>query len=297
MEPVTFSLVAQAIVTGILLGLVYTLISIGLSLTMGVMGIVNVAHSTFILLGSYLALELLQVFGIDPIVTAIIALPVFFMIGLLVERVLISRVAVDQSSQTTGLLVLFGLLIIIESGAILIWTTDTQVLSVSHSNASVTLGSITVTVPLLIAAGIALLIVILLDLFLQRTLYGKAIRAMAQNRGAARMVGINTNWLSMIVFGLGTATAGVGGVILAMIFPFDPQSHYRWLAWAFLVVVVGGLGSIRNTLLAGLVIGLVEAISGILFPFQYVYFIVYLLLIIMLLIRGQGLAGKQARTI
>lgn len=297
MEPVSFSLVAQAIVTGILLGLVYTLISIGLSLTMGVMGIVNVAHSTFILLGSYLALELLQVFGIDPIVTAIIALPVFFMIGLLVERVLISRVAVDQSSQTTGLLVLFGLLIIIESGAILIWTTDTQVLSVSHSNASVTLGSITVTVPLLIAAGIALLIVILLDLFLQRTLYGKAIRAMAQNRGAARMVGINTNWLSMIVFGLGTATAGVGGVILAMIFPFDPQSHYRWLAWAFLVVVVGGLGSIRNTLLAGLVIGLVEAISGILFPFQYVYFIVYLLLIIMLLIRGQGLAGKQARTI
>ena len=297
MEPVTFSLVAQAIVTGILLGLVYTLISIGLSLTMGVMGIVNVAHSTFILLGSYLALELLQVFGIDPIVTAIIALPVFFMIGLLVERVLISRVAVDQSSQTTGLLVLFGLLIIIESGAILIWTTDTQVLSVSHSNASVTLGSITVTVPLLIAAGIALLIVILLDLFLQRTLYGKAIRAMAQNRGAAKMVGINTNWLSMIVFGLGTATAGVGGVILAMIFPFDPQSHYRWLAWAFLVVVVGGLGSIRNTLLAGLVIGLVEAISGILFPFQYVYFIVYLLLIIMLLIRGQGLAGKQARTI
>lgn len=295
MGTITFSLLLQALINGLLMGLVYTLISVGLSLTLGVMNIVNVAHSTFIMLGSFLALELLQHFGLDPIVSAIVALPVFFLIGALVERVLISRVA--QTSQTTGMLVLFGLLVIIESGAILAWTTDTQVLNTSYSNASLTLGSILISVPRLIAAGLALLLVALLEFFLQRTLYGKGIRALAQSRDAARMLGINTDWMSMIVFGLGTAAAGVGGVALAMIFPFDPQDHYQWLAWAFLVVVIGGLGNIRNTLLAGLLIGVIESLSGVFFPFQYVDLVVYLLLVLALLLRSQGLAGKQSRAI
>ncbi|MFL5625688.1 MAG: branched-chain amino acid ABC transporter permease [Ktedonobacteraceae bacterium] len=289
------TLLPQAIINGLLLGLVYTLISVGLSLTLGVMGIVNVAHSTLIMLGSFLALELLQRFGLDPIISAIIAIPVFFLIGILLEKALISRVA--QTSQTTGLLVLFGVLVIIEGASILRWTTDTQVLNVSYSNASLALGTILVSVPRLIAAGIALFLVLLCDIFLRRTLYGKGIRAMSQSPDAARMLGVNTDWMSMIVFGLGAATAGVGGVVLAMIFPFDPQDHYRWLAWAFLAVVVGGLGSVRNTLIAGLVIGLLESLSGIFFPFQYVYFVVYLLLVLALLLRSQGLAGKQSRTI
>ncbi|RAQ98399.1 branched-chain amino acid ABC transporter permease [Thermogemmatispora tikiterensis] len=292
---ISLSLLVQALINGLLLGLVYTLISLGLSLTLGIMGVVNVAHSTLIMLGSYLALELLQRLGLDPIISAVIAVPVFFLIGVLLERLLISRVA--RTSQTTGLLVLFGVLVVIEGAAILRWTTDTQVLSVSYTNASLTLAGIAIAVPRLIAAAIALVLVWLLDTFLRSTLYGKAIRAMAQNRDAARISGIDTDRLSLLVFGLATATAGVGGVVLAMIFPFDPQDHYRWLAWAFLVVVIGGLGSIRNTLLAGLLIGLIETVSSVLFPFQYVYFIVYLLLVVALLVRGQGLAGSQSRAL
>jgi branched-chain amino acid transport system permease protein len=288
-------LIVQALLNGLLLGLVYTLISVGLSLTLGVMGIVNVAHSTFVMLGSFLSYELFSRFHLDPIFSVLISIPVFFLIGALVQKVLVQQVM--EASASTGLLILFGLLVILESVAVLIWTTDTRVLTTGYTNTTFNFGEINISLARLLAGAMALVLVGLIHFFLQGTLVGKGVRAMAQSRDAARVLGINTDRMAMLVFGLGTASAGVGGVILSMIFPFAPPEHTRWLSWAFLVVIVGGLGSIRNTLLAGLLIGVVETLSGVLIPFQYVYLVVYTLLVIALLVRGQGLAGKHSRTI
>jgi branched-chain amino acid transport system permease protein len=294
-DNLSLTLLLQAAMNGLLLGLIYSLISVGLSLTLGVMGIINVAHSTFIMLGSFMALELFRRFNLDPIVSVFIAAPLFFLVGAVVQRSLVQRI--NQSTPLSGLLILFGLLVVIESSSILVWTTDSRLITTSYSNINFNFGDFTLSAARLVAGGLALLLVGLMHFFLQNTMPGKAVRAMAQSRDAARVLGINTERMAMLVFGLGTASAAVGGVVLTLIFPFAPQDHTRWLSWAFLVVIVGGLGSVKNTLIAGLTIGMVETISGVLLPFQYVYLVVYSLLVLALLLRGQGLAGNQSRTI
>ncbi len=289
------TLMAQTLLNGALLGLIYTLMSVGLSLTMGVLGLVNVAHSTFVMLGSFLAWELLQRFGLDPLLAVVVALVAFFLGGVLVDRVVVRRLA--DPADAVAVLALFGLLVLIESAATLVWTTDTRVLRVAYGGAPLAAGPFALSPPRLVAAALALVLVAALDLLLGRTLLGKAMRAVGQNRDAAVIMGIDVQWVSTIVVALGTAMAAVSGIALAMVFPFAPPDHMRWLAWAFLVVVVGGLGSVRRTVLAGLVVGVLEALSGVLLPFQYVYLVVYGVLALALMVRSQGLAGARARTI
>jgi branched-chain amino acid transport system permease protein len=288
-------LLGHAAVNGLLLGLIYTLIGVGLSLTLGVLGIVNVAHSTLVILGAFFAWELLHRVALSPLLAMMLAAPVFFLFGAVVDRTLVRRVA--AAPQAVGLLVLFGLMIVLESTAILIWTTDTRVLPWRPGQTALALGGLTLPLSRLVAAALALGMVLLLDALLRRTLLGKAIRAVGQNPDAALVLGVDPRRIGLVVMGLGAASAAVGGVALAMIFPFAPQDHVRWLAWAFLVVVVGGLGGVRSSLAAGLLVGEVETLSGVLLPFQYVYLVVYGLLAAALLLRGQGLATVRERTI
>jgi branched-chain amino acid transport system permease protein len=285
----------QTALNGLVLGLIYTAMAVGLSLTMGVLGVINVAHSALMISASLLAWQMVGSFGVDPLLTVVILVPVFFGIGAGLERVLVRRVA--REAETTALLVLFGVLLIVESIGILVWTTDTRVLNIGYLSGALSLGRLTVPYGRLAGATIALVAVTALHLFLSRTLTGRSIRAMAQNRDAAALVGIKVPRLTTIVFGVGTALAAIGGVSLALAFPFTPQGHIQWLAWSFLVVVMGGLGSVRNTLVAGVVLGLIESFAGILLPFEYVYLIVYALLAIALLVRSGGLLTATERRI
>ena len=291
----TLGAALQTLTNGLLLGAVYVAMAMGLSLTMGVLGLVNVAHSAFLILASLVTWQLVNVAGLDPFLAAALVLPAFFLLGAAVERSLLVRVA--REPVTTGLLVLFGVMVIVESAAILYWTTDSRQLDLGYLAGTLHLGPVSVPVARLAGGLMALAAVGALHLFLQRTLTGRAIRGMAQNSDAARMLGIPVERLRMVVFGLGTALAALGGVALAMAFAFSPQEHVRWLAWSFLIVVLGGLGSVRNTVLAGFLVGLIEAFAGVLVPFEYVYFIVYGLLALVLLLRSEGLAGARARTI
>ena len=285
-------LLGQALISGILLGLVYSLMAVGLSLTMGIMGIVNVAHSVFVLLGAFAAYQLWESFGLDPLLAIPVVFAVFFVIGVLLQRFLIRRV--QNESQSTGLLILFGVLVAVESIAILGWTTDTRVLSADYGP-SIFVGDFIIGRSRLVAGIISLVLVA--ALLLTRTRWGKGVRAMAQDRQSATLMGINVERMSEIVFGLGTATAAVGGLGLALVFPFTPQGHIRWLAWAFLVVVVGGLGSVRATLFAGLFVGVLETTSGVVLPFELVSTVVFTVLALALVLRGEGLAGVQRRSI
>jgi branched-chain amino acid transport system permease protein len=283
------------VVDGVLLGLIYAIAGLGLSLVLGIMGIVNVAHSAFIMLGSFFAFELFRRAGIDPIVAFFLALPFFFVLGALTYRLLITRV--ERAAQTQGLVAMFGLMVLIENLGTIAWTTDTRVITAPYSNSSLVVGNVTLVHVKLIAGLLALLLIAGFWAFLRFTLTGKAIRAMGQNRDAATAVGVNVAQLSAVMFGLGIACAGAAGVALAMTFPFSPNTQVQWLAWAFLVVILGGLGNVANTLVAGLVVGLIQTACTAFMPFDYVYLVLYVLLAFVLVARREGLSGAVRRTI
>jgi branched-chain amino acid transport system permease protein len=259
------------------------------------MGIVNVAHSAFIMLGSFLAFELFRRLGLDPVISFFIAFPVFFVLGAVVYRTVITRV--ERAAQTQGLVAMFGLMVLIENLGTIAWTTDTRVITAAYTNSAFSIGGVVVAHVRLIAGLLALALVGLLWAFFRYTLTGRAIRAMGQDRDAAATLGINTRQLSAVMFGLGIACAGAAGVALAMVFPFSPNTQVQWLAWAFLVVILGGLGKVENTLAAGVAVGLIQTICTALMPFDYVYLVLYILLAVILIVRREGLSGAVRRTI
>jgi branched-chain amino acid transport system permease protein len=286
---------AAIFVDGVLLGLVYAVAGLGLSLIMGIMGVVNVAHSAFIMLGSFFAFELFRRLGIDPVGSFFISFPFFFALGAIVYRALVARV--ELAPQTQGLVAMFGLMVLIENLGTIAWTTDTRVITTAYTNSSVVLGPLILANVRLIAGGLALLLIAVFWAFLRFTLVGRAIRAMGQNRDAAISLGINVRQLATVMFGLGIACAGAAGVALAMIFPFSPNTQVQWLAWAFLVVILGGLGGVGNTLAAGIVVGLTQMFAAAFLPFDYVYLILYVALAAILVVRREGLSGPLRRAI
>lgn len=289
----TIETLLQILVNGVLLGFTYTAIALGMSLTLGVLGIVNMAHSALLIVGSLVTWQLVNAVGVNPLLSAVVVVPAFFALGAAIEHVLLRPVR--RMPESTGLLLLFGLLIVVESLALTIWTTDPRTLRLGDFGQALTIGPITVTLSRLTAAALGALGAFGLYLFLQRTMLGRATRAMADNRDAAAIMGIDTGRLSTLVFAVGVALAGLAGVALAMAFTFSPQEHVRWLAWAFLIVIIGGLGSVPATVLAGLLVGIVESFAGYLLPFQYVQLVIYGMLAITLIIRGGGLTGAAAR--
>lgn len=289
------TLLTQALVDGVLVGLVYAVVSVGLSLSMGMLDVINVSHSAFIMLGSFFALGMLTYLHLDPVVSFAAALPFFFAVGVVVHRTLVSRV--ERASQTIGMLILFGLMVVIETTGTLAWTTDTRVVTVRYSGLYLALGRLTIAEVRIIAAMLSLLVLAGLYAVMKLSIVGRAMQAMAQNRDAARVLGIDADRLSRLVFGLSIATAGAGGVAVAMLFPFAPQTQILWLAWAFLVVILGGPGRVEGTAAAGLLIGLLQSFAGALLPFNMVYLLLYLLLGAVLVVRGQGLGSIRRRTL
>ena len=286
---------ATIVSDGVLIGLIYAIAGVGLSLVLGVMGIVNVAHSAFVMLGSFFAFELFRRLGVDPILSFFLAFPVFFVAGAIVYRLLITRV--ERAAQTQGLVAMFGLMVLLESLGTIAWTTDTRVITVGYTNTHLAIGPVVLVHVKLIAGALAVFLIAALAIFLRHTLTGRAIRAMGQNRDAAIAVGVDVRQLSTFMFGLGIACAGSAGVALAMIFPFSPNTQVMWLAWAFLVAILGGLGSVANTLAAGLLVGLIQTTSAAYLPFDYVYLFLYVLLAAVMVLRREGLSRAVRRTI
>jgi branched-chain amino acid transport system permease protein len=282
--------IAAALADGVLLGLIYALLGLGLGLVLGFMGVVNTAHGAFVMLGSFLAYELFRRFGIDPVVSLVLALPLFFAVGFLVYHALVRRV-----EHGSGLLAMFGLMVLLESLGTIFWTNDSRVIAGPHSDRSIALGGIALAEVRLLAGGLALVLIGSVWAFLRFTLTGRAIRAIGQNRAAASALGIDASRLSATTFGLGIACAGAAGTVLAMVFPFSPNTQVQWLPWAFLVAILGGLGNIANLLAAGLVIGLLQTLCTAWLPFDYVYLALYLLLAAILIVRREGLGGAMRR--
>lgn len=288
-------IVVQSLVNGLLLGGVYGGLAIGLSLILGVLRIVNLAHSAILIFAALMYWEFVNRLGLDPLLMILPVVLLAYLFGLLVHRGIAQFLVKD--SDSTVLLAFFGLLVILESVAVMIWTTDTRTVSLGYLSELIRIGTITIPVSRIVAAVITVVVLLALHYFLTRTLTGSAIRGLSQNRDVALMVGINVNSLSRRVFAAGIAFAAFGGIVLAMVQSFNPQEHYRWLAWAFLVVILGGLGSALRTLVAGLSVGVIETMVGIMMPFQYTYLVLYGLLAVALLVRSEGLGGVKQRIV
>lgn len=287
--------ITQALVNGVLLGGIYGGFAIGLSLLLGVLRVVNIAHSAVLIFGAMVYWQLVNGGGLDPLLMIPVVVAIGYVAGLGTHRGIARYLVKEQDS--TIMLAFFGLMVVIESVVIMIWTTDSRTLQLGYLAGVVDIGWFTLPVSRLVAAGVTFVLLIGLHLVLTRTLTGAAVRGLAENRDVAEMVGINVTQLSRRVFAVSFAFAAFGGTILAMISSFAPQEHVRWLAWSFLVVILGGLGSAARTLVAGIAVGVIESLVGRFLPFQFTYLVLYALLAAVLLIRNEGLGGAKERAI
>jgi branched-chain amino acid transport system permease protein len=239
-------------------------------------------------LASYLALTLYQR-GLDPIISIALIAPTFFALGLVLERVFVHPVL--RRPEMDSLLVLFGATIALENVIQRVWSADFRTLNPWYSGTSVAVGGLNLSIARGLAFVLSLAAVFALSALLTRTHLGRAIRATAQNRPTAMLAGIDVDRIALIAFGLGTALAGVAGVALALIYSFYPTVHFFWIVKAFLVVVLGGVGNVRGTLAAALLLGVAEGLLGSLVSFAWVDVSVYVLLMLVLLLRPRGLYG------
>jgi branched-chain amino acid transport system permease protein len=282
----------QATINGLLQGMMYAAIAAGLSLTLGVMGIINVAHAALALIAAYLGWVGINQMGLDPVTAMVIIAALFFIFGVLIERGLLRKLY--SEAEWSSLLVLFGLMIVLETIANLVWTTTERAIRFPYQSA-VEIFGFRLSSSRLLGGLIMLAAIAAVHVFLTYGRIGRGMRAMSANRDAAEILGINTDRLSMLLFALGVALAAGGGIALGLIFPLTPQLHTQWLVLAILIVVIGGLGGLPQTVLAAVLVALVETWTGLYLSFRYVDVVLYLLLIALLWIRREGLAGSTRR--
>ena len=280
----------NTILMGLLLGGLYALIALGLSLVFGVMKMINVAHGDLILFGTYFAYAAMTLQGIDPILSLIAGVPLLFVIGFGIQRYLMSR-AFGRSMEAP-LLIAFGISLMLQNLQQILWTPMSKGLTTSYALDSFELGGIHVPLAYLLDFAAAVVVMVFLSQFLGRTYLGKAITGAAQDKTAAQLMGINTGRVYAFAFAVSMATAAFAGVFLGLTFPFTPQSGISFLIIAFGVVIVGGLGSMVGTFLGGMVLGVAQTLGGFFLGPTSQMLVVYFLVLLVLAVRPRGLFGR-----
>ncbi len=278
------------VIMGILLGGLYALIALGLSLVFGVMRLINLAHGDLVILGSYGAYALMTFLGIDPIVGLIISVPVMFAIGFGIQRYLMDRAF--KISAEAPLIIAFGISLVIQNANQIIWSPLSRGITTSYSLKSFNIGSLQFPLSYLLDFIAGILVMVALREFLSRTYIGRAITAASQDRRAAQLMGINTKMIYGYAFAIAMISAAIAGVFLGMTFPFTPTSGISFLTIAFGTVIIGGLGSMLGTFLGGMILGVVQTLGGYFFGPATQMLILYLIVLFILAIRPQGIFGR-----
>jgi len=282
--------IAQLIINGLLLGGIYALISVGLTLIFGVLEIINFAHGEFLMLGMYASFWLFQLLGVDPYLGLLIVIPSFFLVGLVVQRIIIQPII--DAPPLNQIFATVGLSIVLQNAALFFWKADYRTVRTDYSSLVLKAGDLMISFPRLVAFVLALTMIAALLIFLKKTYTGKAITALAQQRRAAMLMGINIYRTYQIAFGIGIACVGAAGAILIPIYYAFPTVGTLFVLIAFVVVILGGYNSLAGALVGGLIIGLVEAFSGFfLSPHlkEAIYFVIFILI---LLFKPTGLFGR-----
>jgi branched-chain amino acid transport system permease protein len=281
----------QVLVNGLVLGCLYACIAAGFSLVWGVLNVINIMHGSFIVLGSYLAWMSYSAIGLSPWTTLLIAAPLFFAVGYLIQRGILNRVIAAPVLVTLTLT--FGLDLILNNSMLLAFSADYRKLLLDPPLGTLAFSGLVVPVDRVLAMVLALILTLALYIILRHSRVGRAIIAVRMDRDAALLMGVNIRTIYAVAFGLGAAMAGCAGVLLALIFPISPLSAGAYLGKAFVVCVLGGLGSVPGAVLGGLFLGITESVGAVVFGPEHSVTLSFALLIVFLIFRPHGLLGKK----
>lgn len=282
----------NALASGVLLGGLLAVTAVGLSLIFGVMRLINLAHGELLVLGAYLSFSLMSWLGMDPLVSMLIVAPVVFLVALPVFKFLLLPVL--KRGPEPAMLTTFGVSIIAQSLFILAFSADVRRLVTPYAAAPLNVLGLNISVIYLISFGIGIALCFALDLMVRRTAFGRDLRATSEDSDAASALGVNISRTNLLVFAVAAACAGIGGVLVGMAFSFAPSSGLTYLLTGFAVVVLGGLGSIRGTLIGAILIGVVQSVGGAIFGDGYRDIIGFVVFLVVLSFRPQGLFGRTA---
>jgi branched-chain amino acid transport system permease protein len=284
--------IVQVALSGLLMGLVYALIAIGFTLVFGVLDVVNFAHGHIVMVAMFVVYVLYVWLGVDPYLSLVGVAPLFFLLGLVLFRLLIKRLV--EMTHASHTVVTLGLFIFLENAANLIFGGDLRGITTSYTSTSFNLGGISIPIARLGAAGVSVLLLVALGLFLTRSSFGMAIRAAAQNRTGAHLVGVDVGRVYAVTFALSVVLAGIAGAVLMPFSLASPFVGASFMHFSFAIAIIGGLGSMRGAFVAALIVGLVEALAGLWFTGSFGNTMVFLILVLVLLYRPSGLFGRAA---
>jgi branched-chain amino acid transport system permease protein len=288
----SFDLLGNAIVSGLLLGGFYAAVTIGVSISFGMLDIVNIAHPAFIILGSYIAYIANATFGMDPILAAVIALPAFYLLGAAVYQVYYVAFERRGDEALRGLAFFFGLLFITEVTLVLVFGVDYRLVEAPYIGASLHLGIVDLPFRLLVPCVVALVMIGGLQLFLSHSFLGRAIQAVAQDPLALRLMAADPTRIKRIAFGLSIATTSLAGAVLIIIQPVEPSIGRDYIGRVFAICVLGGMGSFAGTLVAAMILGIVESLTSTFYGPSWSPAVAFGLLLITLAVRPAGLFGR-----
>jgi len=280
----------QNLVSGLLLGGMYALIGAGLALVYGVMDIVNMAHGAFLMVGMYTTYLLVTHLGIDPYVGILITAPVLFLMGMLIQRLVIHRVA--TASHMNQILLTVGLSMVLVNTAQLLFTADYRQVRTSYAETVIRIGGVAMNLAYIISFAVAVAITVALYWYLMKSEFGRALRATAQDLHAAQLMGIDVQRVQMTAFGLGMALAGAAGALLTPVYYLYPTVGENFGLKAFTMVVLGGMGSVVGAALGGVTLALAESMGQIFVGHELKDAIGFIVFVLVLLLRPQGLFGR-----
>ncbi|MDE1971783.1 MAG: branched-chain amino acid ABC transporter permease [Hyphomicrobiales bacterium] len=286
------SILVAAIVNGLLTGALYALVALGLTLIYGVLHIINFAHGALLTAAMFAAYFAYRWFGIDPYLAAVVLAPAFFVIGYALQRFIVGPTS--HGDDRNMLLVTLGLAVVIENALLFVFRADTRTIDLSYALSGVDLGFAFLPLPRLIGFGVTFVVAFALWLILSATDIGHAIRAVAKEKLGAELVGIDVAHVYAVTFGLGTACVGIAACLLIPSYYVNPSAGNAFVLVAFTVVVLGGMGSVLGALIGGLAIGVVESLSSLFLGESLGQIGIFVLFIVVLLVRPNGLFGAQA---
>jgi branched-chain amino acid transport system permease protein len=292
MDP-SFSLLGNAVISGLLLGGFYAAITIGITISFGMLDIVNIAHPAFILLGSYTAYLANSILGLDPILSGCTLLPAFYALGVAIYQVYNIAFEGRSGSSMLGLAFFFGLLFITEVSLVLVFGVDYRLVEAPYVGPSLHAGSIDLPLRLLVPFLVSLALIGALQLFMSRTFIGRALQAVAQDPQALRLMGARPAGIKRIGFALSIATTSIAGAILIVVQPVEPSIGRDYVGRIFAICVLGGLGSFAGTVAAAMILGIVESLTATFYGPSWAPAVAFGLLLAALTVRPAGLLGRR----
>ena len=277
------------VAVGLLLGGIYALVSVGLNLIFGVIRVVNFAQGEFVMLGMYGTFAVSAATGLDPYLGVVVVVPALFVLGALVQRLVLSRLRAEPAMQ---IFATFGLLLLLQNVVLAVTRGTAYSVNTPVSQISVGLGTVQIGLSRVIVLLAATAVTLVLGLWLQRSTLGRAIRAVAQDQRAATLMGVNTDRVYMPSFGIGAGLAGLAGCLLAPLYTMSPQIGTNFILPAFAVVVLGGLGSVGGAYVGGLMVGMIEALAGYYLDPALKHAVLFAVFIAELVVRPSGLFGQ-----